>query len=131
MTTEEKLREIIIDRYGTVSNFSKEIGVPNSTVATILKSGVQSANVKSIIKICEKLGISTDELARDRIVPISQSGNEQKDIRKRLKQYAMNLKPNCGYTIDSIEMDQEDIEMFIDGIEFTLELIRKRKDRKK
>ena len=69
MTIEEKLKSLILERYGTVSEFCKIIDMANSTFATIMKNGIHSANITNIIKICNALNISTDELAKDRIVP--------------------------------------------------------------
>lgn len=68
---EEKLKNYIKAKFGNVANFCKEIGMANSTFATIMTNGIQCANVKNIIKICQALNISADELAKGNIVPIT------------------------------------------------------------
>lgn len=68
---EERLKELILSKYKTVSDFAKSIDIPYTTVDSILKRGVQKANVVNIIKICKALGISTDELAEGRIMKVS------------------------------------------------------------
>jgi transcriptional regulator with XRE-family HTH domain len=70
-TIEERLKELILSKYKTVSDFAKSIDIPYTTVDSILKRGVQKANVVNIIKICKALGISTDELAEGRIMKVS------------------------------------------------------------
>lgn len=68
---EERLKDYIKEKYGNVSAFCKEIGMANSTFATIMTNGIQCANVKNIIKICQALNISADELAKGNIVPLT------------------------------------------------------------
>lgn len=65
---EEKLRKLIVDRYGSMIAFSKHIGMSNSTLATIMDRGVKKASVNNIIKICQGLGISADGLANGKII---------------------------------------------------------------
>lgn len=69
MLVEDKLRELIIDRYGTVKNFSEKNNLKYSTVTTILTRGVLNANVKNVIEVCRALDISVDALAKGQIVP--------------------------------------------------------------
>ena len=69
MKVEEKLKDLIIEQYGSISEFSSKISMPNSTLVSVLKRGIHNSSVTNIIKICKALGISTDELAHDRIVP--------------------------------------------------------------
>ena len=72
MTIENKLKDLITEKYGSMVKFSQEIEMANSTLATIMKKGIHNANVNNIIKICKALQISADELANDRIVPINE-----------------------------------------------------------
>lgn len=65
---EEKIKELIITRYGTVKWFAKKIDVPYTTIDTILKRGVLNSNVLNVIKICNELGINVDELANGKVV---------------------------------------------------------------
>ena len=44
------------------------MGMPYSTMDSIFKRGVANASVINIIKICETLGINTDDLAKGEIV---------------------------------------------------------------
>ena len=132
MTIEDKLRDLIILKYGSISNFSREIGMANSTLATIMKNGVRKANVTNIIKICKSLEISTDELAKNRIVPAVTDAKSEFKIRELkdiLEYYRLNLKNYKRYTVYGYELNEDDANMFIDSMELTLEFIKRKKER--
>ncbi len=67
MSIEQALKDLILSKYGSISEFSASISMPNSTVNSILRRGVDNSNVANVIAICDALGISTDELAAGRI----------------------------------------------------------------
>lgn len=66
---ENKIKDIIITRYGSVSNFCKKINVPYTTIDSILKRGIGKANVLNVLKICDELGLSIDSLKDGIIEP--------------------------------------------------------------
>ena len=88
MTIESQLKELIVERYDTVVNFSKVVGIKNSTVAAILSRGVNNSTVDNVIKICNELHISADALADGKIVPTSQA----KETEKTLDQFVADMK---------------------------------------
>lgn len=59
---EEKLKNLIIDKYGSVRQFSFKINIPYTTVDSILKRGIDNSNVGNVIKMCKALDISIDNL---------------------------------------------------------------------
>ena len=65
---EESIRELIIEKYGSMRQFSIEINVPNTTIDSILKRGVYNSNVENVIKICKGLDISVDKLIDENMV---------------------------------------------------------------
>ena len=65
---ENELKELILDRYGNLSEFCKKIDLPWTTLDSILKRGVDKANIKNIIKITSELDIDVESLANVRIV---------------------------------------------------------------
>ncbi len=65
---ENELKELILDRYGNLSEFCKKIDLPWTTLDSILKRGVDKANIKNIIKITSELDIDVESLANGRIV---------------------------------------------------------------
>jgi DNA-binding Xre family transcriptional regulator len=65
---EVKIKELIIEKYGSVKRFADKIGVPYTTVDTIFKRGFLNSNVSNVIKICNELGIDVNELANNKVV---------------------------------------------------------------
>ena len=59
---EENLRELIINKYGSIRQFAFNIKIPYTTVDSILKRGIDNSNVGNVIKICKALNISLDNL---------------------------------------------------------------------
>lgn len=64
---EEKLKNMIIEKSGSVKSFSAFINIPYTTLDSILKRGIDKANVLNIIKICNALNIDVDSLANGKI----------------------------------------------------------------
>lgn len=67
MSREEFLRTIIEDRYGSLRAFTKSIGMPYTTLVSILKRGIGNTSVDNILKICKHLGIPPESLYEDDI----------------------------------------------------------------
>lgn len=65
---EQKLKNLIIEKYGSLKKFSEISDIPWSTLDSVLKRGVNNANVSNIIKICKNLDISADKLSNGLIV---------------------------------------------------------------
>lgn len=59
---ENELKELIVEKYGSVRQFSIKIDLPYTTVDSILKRGLDNSNVGNVIKICKALDISIDNL---------------------------------------------------------------------
>ena len=78
VSVENELKNLIIDRYGNVKAFALSIGLPNSTLDSIFRRGVLKSSVTNIIKICDALDISADELAKGKIV--ARKGSVNRDL---------------------------------------------------
>lgn len=65
---EDKLKILILTRYKSIREFSIAIGMPYSTIDTILKKGVNNTSISNIFKICKNLNISVDALADGQII---------------------------------------------------------------
>ena len=59
---EEKIKKIILDKYGSIRKFAIKIDVPYTTIDSILKRGIDNSNVGNVIKMCKALNISVDKL---------------------------------------------------------------------
>ena len=67
---ENKIKNMIIKKYGSLRHFCNKIDVPYSTIDSILKRGLGKANVLNVIKICDALGLSVDSLKHGIIEPV-------------------------------------------------------------
>ena len=65
---ENELKELILDNYGSLAEFCKKIDLPWTTLDSILKRGVDKANIKNILKITAELNIDVESLANGQIV---------------------------------------------------------------
>lgn len=65
---ENELKDLILDKYGSLSEFCKKIDLPWTTLDSILKRGVDKANIRNILKITSELGIDVERLASGEIV---------------------------------------------------------------
>lgn len=61
--TEIRLKEIIIERYGSLKKFCETIDMPWTTLDSILKRGVANSNITNVMKITRELHLDTEALA--------------------------------------------------------------------
>lgn len=64
-----RLKEYINLVYKSMSDFSKDCKIPQSTLTSIFKRGVMNANMSNISSICNTLNLDMDELANGNIIP--------------------------------------------------------------
>ena len=97
---ENKIKDIIITRYGTLKNFCDKINVPYSTIDSILKRGIGKANVLNVIKICDELGLSVDALRHGIIESID-------DEKYNIEQFLLELEHLLNKTSGLSAQDKE------------------------
>lgn len=113
------LKEFILKRYRSQTAFAKEIGVPNSTIDTILgkkkdsddegdkkraSKGIMGASFTNITKIARGLGLSLDGLAEGKLIPYGKSETEFSDEEWEMITKYRNLdergQENVKHTLD-------------------------------
>lgn len=57
MDREQKLRNLILDRYVSLRKFSIEAEIPYSTLMTLLVRGIGGASFDVVVQICKTLQI--------------------------------------------------------------------------
>ena len=62
------LRELIIKKYGSLKKFCVIIGMPWTTLDSILRRGVANSNINNVLKITKELGIDAEKLVDGKIV---------------------------------------------------------------
>lgn len=103
--TELKIKEMIIERYGSLKKFCEIIDMPWTTLDSILKRGIANSNITNVMKITKELGIDTESLASGIITPSVNKANETytlaahfdgdeytEDELKEIKQFAEFVK---------------------------------------
>lgn len=58
MTKTEKLKNIILSRYGSIREFSKIVGIPSTTLTSALDRDIGGMAVDRVIKICDALDLN-------------------------------------------------------------------------
>lgn len=62
MSREQKLRNLILDKYTSLRQFAIESDIPYSTLMTLLSRDIGGASFDVVIKICRNLEIDPKEL---------------------------------------------------------------------
>lgn len=127
MTTEEKLKQLILTKHRSILEFTQSINMPYGTMSSIFKRGIDNSSVNNIIKICNALQISADELANGNIVQVTKDPEETtriEDVFAYIKQRLINCK---NPTLNGNTVDQNTIASIIDSLDLIIE-IQKKKD---
>ena len=130
MTTEEKLKELILKRYNSIREFTIAIDMPYTTIDSIFRRGVGNSSVTNVIKICKALGISADALADGEIVPIkkrpSKPINERFEVKEILSDTKDILIHSGEITLDGKPLNKVGIDSIIDALDIGVEIARKK-----
>ena len=117
MTSEEYLKQLIIEDSGTLKDFAKKINMPYTTLYSISRN-VGGASIDNILKICKVLGISADDLAEMEGVEDTPKGyytnNETAEYAEMLR-----TRPNARLLFSAAkDISKEDMEKAVEYIEF-------------
>ena len=131
MTIEEKLKDLILNRYKSVLEFSNTADIPYTTVKSILSRGVGNASVNNVIKICKTLNISVDALADGKIQEKyyidDKKSVELDDIVNRAK----SSISNHSLTINGKVVDIEIAEPMIEALDIGYEMVKRKSAKEK
>ena len=61
MSREQRLRNLILDKYPSLRQFSVETDIPYSTLMTLLSRDIGGASFDTVIKICQTLDVEPEE----------------------------------------------------------------------
>ena len=84
-TLESEIKQIIINRYGTLAEFSRHSKIAYTTIDSMLKRGIKNANVLNVIKLCDALNISVDKIRNGLIEPAEVKKVTQDDFFLEVK----------------------------------------------
>lgn len=125
MSTEEALKDLICERYGTMAAFCEKIGMKTSTLASIIKRGLLNANITNVISICQELGIRTDEIGRGRIVPVEEIPHDVLEISDLMSERKLR---DTFVTLDGARLKDEERKMFQYAVEIAVNQIRRSRE---
>lgn len=129
MTIEEKLKDLIQERYSSIREFTLKIDMSYSTFDSILRRGIQNATVSNILKICDALHISADALANGEIVPLykSRPGKEEpQDVAEILALAKQQLLSNKALMFNGKPADEESIQSILSAMEIGIEMAKRK-----
>lgn len=126
MTTEDRLRKYILSKYKSLWEFSQKIDMPYSTINTIMKRGIDNSSVNNIIRICQALNISTDDLVNGKIVPVMEDNNATIRIEDIIEETKLKLLNADHLTIGDRSADDADITAILNQLEIVIEMQKKR-----
>jgi predicted transcriptional regulator len=131
MTIENKLKNYIMTRYSSLREFTIKSDIPYSTVNAILKRGIANSSLSNVSKICKALNISLDELEHNRIVPLDNSDNAEKEIELKnvVQYYKFKLQKSENIYLDDRALTDNEKYFIMDSLDIMIEQIRKRRER--
>lgn len=119
MTREDYLKEKIKEQ-GTQREFAAKIGMPPSTLFSILRN-VGGASIDNIIKICKGLNIKPDELAEigeEITIPSETKGYYTNSEAVEFAEY-LRTRPGARMLFSAAkDMSKEEMEETVKYIEF-------------
>ena len=86
-TTANRIKEIIINRYGSLKKFCEIIDMPWTTLDSILKRGFANSNITNVMKISHELKVDTESLASGKIIPCTERTETEKDKSSKIMEY--------------------------------------------
>ena len=128
MKLEEVLAEMMVKKSGNVKSFCEASGLKYTTVLSILKRGVLTANIDHIILMCDALGISVDALAEGRIEEKEKRPAEENDLAIILERICQRVQTDTGLLFDGQPITKWEIGTTKKSIEFALEVMRAGRD---
>ena len=131
MTTEEKLKELILKRYNSIREFTIAIDMPYTTMDSIFRRGIGNSSVSNIIKICKALNISADALADGEIAPSKPHTITKVDGALEVTEILDSAKDLLTHsekvTLDGSPITQSGIESIFDAMEVGVNIAKKKK----
>lgn len=125
MSTEERLKNLILSRYYSIAAFADATGLPYQTVNSILVRGVNKAGVQNIITICRTLGLNVEALAAGDFVYAKppETSTPLEDLTSIL---TIQLKEG-NVTFDGISLSPSECDFVLDSIDTMIEMLKRKR----
>ena len=134
MSIEDKLKAMIIEKYGSVKHFSEVADLPYQTVVSILNRGVMKAGLQNIKDICKELDISVDALSEGKLIrnaPIDpEKAKKVNDLYDLIEAYVYFYENYYECTLDGVPLNDDEMDTFLVGVNLTIDQIRAKRMKK-
>lgn len=87
VAVENRIKEMIINQYGSLKKFCEIIEMPWTTLDSILKRGFANSNITNVMKISHELKVDTESLASGKIVNYIEKVATKKEEFPKIMQY--------------------------------------------
>ena len=123
---EERLKQYIKDNYGSIRAFVMAKNLNYANVDSILRRGIKNATWNSVKALCEALEISADELADEKIAPVTKDNSTVKveTIFESAKQQLLNAN---NLTLEDVPVTADEIMLLVSTLDIALEVTMKRR----
>ncbi len=127
---EDQIKELVKKEYGSILQFTTKAGLPYATFDSMLKRGFNNSTVENVIKVCNALHISADELSKGHIVPIIVQKKDEgpTDILGILAITRNRLLSCDGLTFNGEPADPESVQSILDAMEIGVGMALKKKE---
>ena len=129
MTIEDKLKNLILEQYSSIREFTIKIDMAYSTLDSIFKRGIQNATLTNVLKICKGLHISADALANGdieyEILPI----DDEHELIDIIINFRCKLLSDQELTFNGEPADQDTVQTILDALEVGLTIAKRHKCR--
>lgn len=119
MKIEDKLRTHIVSEYGSLLGFTEETGIAYGTLQGVLNRGIRKSSITIMIKICESLGISLDELLNGNISHAEEPS--ELDVSEIVQ---------LRLTVDHKRLDESEVQILGDCLDTAISIIRRKRGMK-
>ena len=86
-TAENRIKEMIVNKYGSLKKFCEIIDMPWTTLDSILKRGFSNSNITNVLKISHELKVDTESLATGKIVDSIEKIDIKTETPQKIMQY--------------------------------------------
>ncbi|MDQ0254891.1 transcriptional regulator with XRE-family HTH domain [Evansella vedderi] len=135
MKKAEIIKKLIKEKGYSNRAFAEKVGLPPTTLQSMLTRGIGKASIDNVLKVCKGLGITTDELEKmaneDDLSesPLPElNEKDERDIQKNLQKMIDELSQDGYAAFDGDspnEREQEDRELLISSLENSLRLAKR------
>ena len=131
MTIENRLKDLILDQYSSIREFTIKIDMAYSTLNSIFTRWIQNATLSNILKICDALHISADALANGEIeYTVKPIEKETHDITEILANTKRQLLSDHALMFNGKPADEESIQSILDAMEVGMEIAKRKAEKK-